>query len=70
MNERDCAVIEARIFQHEKQLTDIIKSMNEMKEDIAHIQASISQIRSMAYGAIAFYAISNIGLLEALNLVS
>jgi hypothetical protein len=70
MNERDCAVMESRILQHEKQLTDITKSMDDMRDDIALIQASISQIRNLAYGAVAFYVVSNVGLLEALNLVS
>ena len=66
MEER-VARMETTLDRHDSQITKLFSRVDETNKCIQKINNSILQIKWSVYGAIGFYIVTQIGLLEALR---
>ena len=68
MEER-VARMETTLDRHDSQITKLFSRVDETNKCIQKINNSILQIKWSVYGAIGFYVVTQIGLLEALRVI-
>ena len=66
MEER-VARMETTLDRHDSQITKLFSRVDETNKCIQKINNSILQIKWSVYGAIGFYIVTQIGLIEALR---
>ena len=66
MEER-VARMETTLDRHDSQITKLFSRVDETNKCIQKINNSILQIKWSVYGAIGFYIVTQIGLMEALR---
>ena len=67
MEER-VARMETTLDRHDSQITKLFSRVDETNKCIQKINNSILQIKWSVYGAIAFYIITQIGIIEAFRI--
>ena len=68
MEER-VARMETTLDRHDSQITKLFSRIDETNKCIQKINNSILQIKWSVYGAIGFYVVTQVGLLEALRVI-
>ena len=68
MEER-VARMETTLDRHDSQITKLFSRVDETNRCIQKINNSMLQIKWSVYGAIGFYVVTQIGLLEALRVI-
>ena len=68
MEER-VARIETTLDRHDSQITKLFSRVDETNKCIQKINNSMLQIKWSVYGAIGFYVVTQVGLLEALRVI-
>ena len=68
MEER-VARMETTLDRHDSQITKLFSRVDETNKCIQNINNSILQIKWSVYGAIGFYVVTQVGLLEALRVI-
>ena len=68
MEER-VARMETTLDRHDSQITKLFSRVDETNKCIQKINNSILQIKWSVYGAIGFYIVTQIGLIEALRVI-
>ena len=68
MEER-VARMETTLDRHDSQITKLFSRVDETNKCIQKINNSILQIKWSVYGAIGFYVVTQVGLLEALRVI-
>jgi len=68
MEER-VARMETTLDRHDSQITKLFSRVDETNKCIQKINNSILQIKWSVYGAIGFYIVTQVGLLEALRVI-
>ena len=68
MEER-VARMETTLDRHDSQITKLFSRVDETNKCIKKINNSILQIKWSVYGAIGFYVVTQVGLLEALRVI-
>ena len=68
MEER-VARMETTLDRHDSQITKLFSRVDETNRCIQKINNSILQIKWSVYGAIGFYVVTQVGLLEALRVI-
>ena len=68
MEER-IARMETTLDRHDSQITKLFSRVDETNKCIQKINNSILQIKWSVYGAIGFYVVTQVGLLEALRVI-
>ena len=63
------ARIETTIDRHDSQITKLFSRIDETNKCIQKINNSMLQIKWSVYGAIGFYIVTQIGIIEALRIV-
>ena len=66
MEER-VARMESTLDRHDSQITKLFSRIDETNKCIQKINNSMLQVKWSVYGAIAFYIVTQIGLIEALR---
>ena len=61
------ARIETILERHDTQISKLFSRIDETNRCIAKINTSLLQIKWSVYGAIGFYIVTQIGLIEALR---
>ena len=61
--------LETAVDRHESQISKLFSRIDETNRCIAKINTSLLQIKWSVYGAIGFYIVTQIGLLEALRVI-
>ena len=61
------ARIETTVDRHDSQITKLFSRVDETNRCIAKINTSLLQIKWSVYGAIGFYIISQVGIIDALK---
>ena len=69
MEER-VARMETTLDRHDSQITKLFSRVDETNKCIQKINNSILQIKWSVYGAIGFYIVTQIGIIEALRLAT
>ena len=59
--------LETTIDRHDSQITKLFSRIDETNKCIQKINTNMLQIKWSVYGAIAFYIITQIGIIEALR---
>ena len=67
MEER-VARMEATLDRHDSQITKLFSRVDETNKCIQKINTNMLQIKWSVYGAIAFYIITQIGIIEAFRI--
>ena len=68
MEER-VARMETTLDRHDSQITKLFSRVDETNKCIQKINNSMLQIKWSVYGAIGFYIVTQIGLIEALRVI-
>jgi hypothetical protein len=68
MEER-IARMETTLDRHDSQITKLFSRVDETNRCIQKINNSMLQIKWSVYGAIGFYIVTQIGLLEAMRII-
>ena len=68
MEER-VARMEPTLDRHDSQITKLFSRVDETNKCIQKINNSMLQIKWSVYGAIGFYVVTQVGLLEALRVI-
>ena len=68
MEER-IARMETTLDRHDSQITKLFSRVDETNRCIQKINNSMLQIKWSVYGAIGFYVVTQVGLLEALRVI-
>ena len=68
MEER-IARMETTLDRHDSQITKLFSRVDETNKCIQKINNSMLQIKWSVYGAIGFYIVTQVGLLEALRVI-
>ena len=68
MEER-IARMETTLDRHDSQITKLFSRVDETNKCIQKINNSMLQIKWSVYGAIGFYIVTQIGLIEALRVI-
>ena len=68
MEER-VARMESTLDRHDSQITKLFSRIDETNKCIQKINNSMLQVKWSVYGAIAFYIVTQIGLIEALRVI-
>ena len=68
MEER-VARMETTLDRHDSQITKLVRRVDETNKCIQKINNSMLQIKWSVYGAIGFYVVTQVGLLEALRVI-
>ena len=68
MEER-VARMETTLDRHDAQITKLFSRVDETNRCIQKINNSMLQIKWSVYGAIGFYVVTQVGLLEALRVI-
>ena len=68
MEER-VARMETTLDRHDSQITKLFSRVDETNKCIQKINNSMLQIKWSVYGAIGFYIVTQVGLLEALRVI-
>jgi len=68
MEER-VARMETTLDRHDSQITKLFSRVDETNKCIQKINNSMLQIKWSVYGAIGFYVVTQVGLLEALRVI-
>ena len=63
------ARIETTVDRHDSQITKLFSRIDETNKCIQKINNSMLQIKWSVYGAIGFYIVTQIGIIEALSIV-
>ena len=63
------ARLETTIDRHDSQITKLFSRIDETNKCIQKINNSMLQIKWSVYGAIGFYIVTQVGLLEALRVI-
>jgi len=61
--------LETTIDRHDTQITKLFSRIDETNKCIQKINNSMLQVKWSVYGAIAFYIVTQIGLIEALRVI-
>jgi len=61
--------MQVQLDKHAGQIAKLFSKIDETNKCIAKINTSLLQIKWGVYGAIIFYVIANVGLIEALGVV-
>jgi hypothetical protein len=61
--------MQLQLDKHAGQIAKLFSKIDETNKCIAKINTSLLQIKWGVYGAIIFYVIANVGLMEALGVV-
>ena len=59
--------LETSVERHDTQISKLFSRVDETNKCIQKISTNMSQIKWSVYGAIGFYIVTQIGLLEALR---
>jgi hypothetical protein len=62
-------VLEERIDHHHRQISKLFSEINHTQENIQKIMTILTQIRYFLYGGFAFFVASEVGFLQALQLI-
>lgn len=65
----DIKRIQLQLDKHANQIAKLFSKIDETNKCIAKINTSLLQIKWGVYGAIIFYVIGQVGLMEALGVV-
>ena len=68
MEER-VARMETTLDRHDSQITKLFSRVDETNKCIQKINNSMLQIKCSVYGAIGFYVVTQVGLMEALRVI-
>ena len=68
MEER-VARMETTLDRHDSQITKLFSRVDETNKCIQKINNSMLQIKWSVYGAIGFYIVTQVGLIEALRVI-
>jgi len=68
MEER-VARMESTLDRHDSQITKLFSRIDETNKCIQKINNSMLQVKWSVYGAIGFYIVTQIGLIEALRVI-
>ena len=68
MEER-VARMETTLDRHDSQITKLFSRVDETNKCIQKINNSMLQVKWSVYGAIGFYIVTQIGLIEALRVI-
>jgi len=63
------ARIETTVDRHDSQITKLFSRVDETNRCIAKINTSLLQIKWSVYGALGYYVITQIGIIEALKVI-
>ena len=63
------ARIETTIDRHDSQITKLFSRIDETNKCIQKINNSMLQVKWSVYGAIGFYIVTQIGLIEAIRVL-
>ena len=61
------ARIETTVDRHDSQITKLFSRIDETNRCIAKINTSLLQIKWSVYGALGYYVITQIGIIDALK---
>ena len=61
--------MEQSIERHDQQISKLFSRIEDTNECIAKINTNMLQIKWSVYGAIGFYIVTQVGLLEALRVI-
>ena len=61
--------VQLQLDKHAGQIAKLFSKIDDTNKGIAKINTSLLQIKWGVYGAIIFYVIANVGLMEALGVV-
>ncbi len=61
--------VQLQLDKHAGQIAKLFSKIDDTNKCIAKINTSLLQIKWGVYGAIIFYVIANVGLMEALGVV-
>ena len=64
------ARIETTIDRHDSQITKLFSRIDETNKCIQKINNSMLQVKWSVYGAIGFYIVTQIGIIEALRVAT
>ena len=59
--------LETTVDRHDSQITKLFSRIDETNRCIAKINTSLLQIKWSVYGAIGFYIITQVGIIDALK---
>ena len=62
-------VLEERIDHHHRQISKLFSEINQTQQNIQKIMTILTQIRYFLYGGFAFFVASEVGFLQALQLI-
>lgn len=68
--ERRVKLLEEAVRRHNDQIAKLFNKVDSVNEHLSAIQKTLDQIKYMAYGGLGYFAISEMGLLNAIKLVS
>ena len=60
--------LEATVDRHDSQITKLFSRIDETNRCMAKINTSLLQIKWSVYGAIGFYIVTQIGIIEAFKI--
>ena len=63
------ARLETTVDRHDSQITKLFSRIDETNKCIQKINNSMLQVKWSVYGAIGFYIVTQIGLIEALRVI-
>jgi hypothetical protein len=61
--------IETVMDRHDSQITKLFSRVDETNKCIAKINTSLLQIKWSVYGALGYYVITQVGIIEALKVI-
>lgn len=67
--EERVARIETVMDRHDSQITKLFSRVDETNKCIAKINTSLLQIKWSVYGALGYYVITQVGIIEALKVI-
>ena len=61
--------LEFKVKEHDRQLERLFKKADSMDDHLGRIQKTLDQIKYMAWGALAYLAVSELGILGSFKAV-
>jgi len=62
-------VIEERVDHHHRQISKLFSEIDDTKKNIQKIMNILTQIRYFLYGGFAFFVATEVGFLQALQII-
>tara|TARA_R100001244_G_C5082724_1_gene114347 strand:+ start:21 stop:230 length:210 start_codon:yes stop_codon:yes gene_type:complete len=63
-------LLEERVEHHHKQISKLFGKIEDTNQCIQKIMTTMAQIKWTFYGAVGYYAVSELGLLKALKILN